>query len=62
MVLIDDLPAELDSDHRTQLLSLLHGLTNQVFVTTTDRSHLDYSAWNDVKVFHVEHGEVKEVV
>ncbi len=62
VVLIDDLPAELDSDHRTQLLSLLHGLTNQVFVTTTDRSHLDYSAWNDVKVFHVEHGEVKEVV
>ncbi len=62
VVLIDDLPAELDTEHRTLLLSLLHGLSNQVFVTTTDRSHLDDSAWDDVKVFHVEHGKIKEVV
>jgi len=62
VVLIDDLPAELDREHRTQLLTLLHDLNNQVFVTTTDRSHLDYSTWTDVKVFHVEHGTIKEVV
>lgn len=62
IVLVDDLPAELDCEHRSQLLTLLHGLHNQIFVTTTDRSHLDYSAWNDVKVFHVEHGNIKEVV
>jgi len=62
VVLVDDLPAELDIDHRRQLLSLLHDLQNQVFVTTTDRTHLDYSSWSDVKVFHVEHGKIKEVV
>lgn len=62
VVLIDDLPAELDSQHRKQLLSLLHDLNNQVFVTTTDRSHLNHSNWEDVKMFHVEHGEIKEVV
>lgn len=62
IVLIDDLPAELDADHRALLLHLLYGLSNQVFVTATDRSHLDYSAWDDVRVFHVEHGNIKEVV
>lgn len=62
VVLIDDLPAELDREHRRLLLSLLHRLQNQVFVTTTDRSHLDYSDGRDIKVFHVEHGEIKEVV
>lgn len=62
VVLIDDLPAELDESNRALLLGLLHGLDTQVFVTTTDRSHLDHSAWSDVKVFHVEHGKIKEVV
>jgi DNA replication and repair protein RecF len=62
IVLVDDLPAELDSNHRSLLLKLLHGLGTQVFVTSTDRSHIDISAWNDVRVFHVEHGNIKEVV
>ena len=62
VVLIDDLPAELDTDHRALLLHLLHDLRTQVFVTSTDRSLLDYSGWDDVKVFHVEHGKIKEVV
>lgn len=62
VVLVDDLPAELDSLHRKKLLTLLHELHNQVFITTTDRSHLDYRDWEDVKVFHVEHGIIKEVV
>lgn len=62
IVLVDDLSAELDEKHRSLLLRLLHNLDTQVFVTTTDRSHLDYSSWRDIKVFHVEHGQIKEVV
>lgn len=62
IVLVDDLPAELDANHRTLLLRLLHELESQVFVTTTDRGHLDVSAWADVRVFHVEHGNIKEVL
>jgi DNA replication and repair protein RecF len=62
LVLIDDLPAELDSYHRKQLLTLLHELSTQVFVTTTSRDLLEFSAWSDVKLFHVEHGVIKEVV
>jgi len=62
LVLIDDLPAELDAPHRRLLLQQLHKLDNQVFITATDRVDLDYSEWEEVKVFHVEHGEIEEVV
>ena len=62
VVLIDDLPAELDSDHRNLLLAQLQALGTQVFVTATDSSLLNFSAWPETKVFHVEHGEIKEVV
>jgi len=62
VVLMDDLPAELDGQHRRELLTMLHSLDSQVFVTTTDRALLDYDGWGDVKLFHVEHGQMKEVV
>lgn len=62
VVLIDDLPAELDTAHRSLLLDLLYQLQTQVYVTTTSSELLEFSAWNDVKLFHVEHGEMKEVV
>lgn len=62
VVLIDDLPAELDANHRNLLIHHLQELDTQVFVTTTDRTLLDFSAWPGTKVFHVEHGEIKEVV
>ncbi len=62
IVLIDDLPAELDSNHRNLLLAQLQALGTQIFVTTTDSGLLEFSAWPDTKVFHVEHGEIKEVV
>jgi DNA replication and repair protein RecF len=62
LVLIDDLPAELDENHRRKLLTLLHGLQNQVFVTATDRCDIPVDEWEDSKVFHVEHGNIEEVV
>jgi DNA replication and repair protein RecF len=62
VVLIDDLPAELDTHHRNLLLSQLQELGTQVFITTTDSALLEYSAWSDTKVFHVEHGVIKEVL
>lgn len=62
IVLLDDLPAELDSSHRKLLLDLLHDLDNQVFITATERIELNTERWKDAKVFHVEHGEIKEVV
>jgi recombinational DNA repair ATPase RecF len=34
----------------------------QLFVTVTEADLIDISGWNNVKMFHVEHGKVKEVV
>ena len=62
VVLIDDLPSELDSEHRSRLLSLLEKTGAQVFVTATESELIDTTVWPAVKVFHVEHGQVKEVV
>lgn len=62
VVLIDDLPAELDTNHRNLLIQHLQDLGTQVFVTATDSELLNFSAWPGTKVFHVEHGDIKEVV
>lgn len=60
IVLVDDLPAELDRTRRGILLGLLAEIGAQVFVTCTERELLDLSAWPASKVFHVEHGLVSE--
>jgi DNA replication and repair protein RecF len=60
--LIDDLPAELDSQHRKALCSLLEAMGCQVFVTCVDHQDL-LGCWSDeikVNVFHVEHGTIKQ--
>jgi DNA replication and repair protein RecF len=62
IILVDDLAAELDRDHRALLLETIKPLSSQLFITTPDLSLIDYGGWEERKVFHVEHGEVKEVV
>lgn len=62
VVLIDDLPAELDRDRRKQLLSALALLDVQVFVSATDAGLVDVTAWESSKMFHVEQGVITEVV
>lgn len=63
--LIDDLPSELDSDSREKLISLLINQQTQVFITAIERESISAAINNDlaapVKVFHVEHGRVREV-
>ena len=59
--LVDDLPAELDEKHRYLLVKWLNILRTQVFITGVEVDPL-ISPWSDqnqeVKVFHVEHGEI----
>jgi len=62
IILVDDLPAELDEIHRQALMTLLNDTEAQVFVTTTDAKLLDLDLAVSKTVFHVEHGAVKEVV
>ena len=62
IILVDDLPAELDSNHRAKLLNLLDETGAQVFITSTDAHLLELSTNTSRKVFHVKHGQIKEVV
>jgi DNA replication and repair protein RecF len=61
--LVDDLPSELDENHRLALCSLLEQLNCQVFITCVD-SNLLREGWRDdtpVSMFHVEHGTIAQV-
>lgn len=61
--LVDDLPAELDKESRSSLLSLIHQQSSQVFVTAITAQNIDELLDHDtcsVKMFHVEHGHIVE--
>jgi DNA replication and repair protein RecF len=60
--LIDDLPSELDKVSRGSLIALLSRQKAQIFVTAVENNgRSDISTDNPLKMFHVEHGSVKEV-
>ena len=59
-LLIDDLAAELDTEHRARLVKLLSSLPVQLFVTATESSSIDIHDWPSYKAFHVEQGSIKE--
>jgi len=60
--LVDDIAAELDPERRGALLEILRESGVQLFLTATERDQLDVSGWESRRVFHVEHGEIAEVV
>jgi DNA replication and repair protein RecF len=62
VVLVDDLAAELDQIHRGRLIDLLVETGAQLFITSTDSELFKSKAWASSKMFHVEHGQVSEVI
>jgi DNA replication and repair protein RecF len=60
--LLDDLTSELDARHQQRVLGALRDLNCQVFVSAIEPEGIDVAVWQAVKKFHVEHGEVQEVV
>lgn len=62
ILLIDDLPSELDSDHQYLFIEALHELEQQLFITAIDPDSLDLQNWTDSSMFHVKHGQFTEVV
>lgn len=63
--LVDDLPSELDFTNGGKLVSLLADQQSQVFITAIDqtsmKTYLDgITSTIPMKVFHVEHGQVRE--
>lgn len=56
VILLDDLPSELDAAHLERVVSWMAGLEAQVFATAVDWPSA-FEAWPDpVQRFHVEHG------
>lgn len=58
--LVDDLPSELDQNHRQALCSLLESLDCQVFITCVEPEPL-LNCWKKetpLSMFHVEHGHI----
>ncbi|MEJ2686512.1 MAG: DNA replication/repair protein RecF [Gammaproteobacteria bacterium] len=60
--LVDDLAAELDRGHRNRVMEELAQMDAQVLVTAIDAGMLSTGDWSDHRVFHVEHGAIREVV
>jgi DNA replication and repair protein RecF len=59
ILLYDDLAAELDDHHRSQILSVLQKMPIQLFLTAIEPEQIDLNGWSDVCMFHVEHGSIK---
>ena len=57
-LVLEELPAELDANHRKLILSVLSKMNIQLFITAIDVDQIDLSAWDINKMFHVEHGRV----
>jgi DNA replication and repair protein RecF len=62
--LVDDINAELDESHKSMLARKLQELRCQVFITAIERPDPE-SLWQgkqipDYRMFHVEHGKLKE--
>ncbi len=58
IIAIDDLPAELDSDNKTRLLSTLRELDQQLLLTTTHPEIIPLHGSD--RMFHVKHGVVTQ--
>lgn len=59
--LLDDVPAEWDEHRQQVLIAVLRDMASQVLITGIDLSYLLELVVNlPVKMFHVEHGVVKE--
>lgn len=62
ILLLDDLAAELDADHRARVLESALDLGVQVFITAIDPEAVPLQPAGAVSMFHVEQGRVTEVI
>ena len=64
LLLLDDIFDKLDADRVEQIVKLVSGDSfGQIFITDTNREHLDKILGNssfDYKLFSVENGEITE--
>ncbi len=60
--LLDDLGSELDVMHQSRVLESLRELDIQVFVSAIETGRSALPGWPRLRRFHVERGEIQEVV
>ena len=58
ILLYDDLAAELDENHRMQILSVLQQMPIQLFLTVIEPQQINLQQWSNVCMFHVEQGRL----
>lgn len=58
ILLIDDLPAELDSQSRARVTRVLAELDTQLFVTAIEPGLLDAAPWHEARIFQLARGEI----
>ena len=64
ILLVDDLPAELDSHHRERIMASLAAQDTQLFITAIEPGLLTATAWQpeQLQVFKLTHGSIAEMV
>ncbi len=62
ILLIDDLPSELDQSHISLVMDILRRISMQVVITCIDIARLPKKHRYSDKMFHVKQGQVKEVI
>ena len=62
ILLIDDLPAELDPGNRARVSRALAELDTQLFVTAIEPGLLDIAPWRTAKTFGLTGGDVREMI
>lgn len=60
ILLIDDLPAELDDLHVGKVMRCLMGIESQFFITAIEADSLDIRNWSSASVFNLKQGQVSE--
>lgn len=60
LVLMDDLPAEIDRSTLAKLMDCLSSLSNQIILTGVESGDTYDIARNAGHVFHVKHGQVHQ--
>lgn len=62
ILLIDDLPAELDQTHREKVLSCLAEMNTQLFITTIEENLMDISKWHHACRYKIAHGDIRKMI
>ena len=60
--LLDDVGSELDPDNQLRVMTALRELSAQLFVTMIGEDSFRTAGWGELRMFHVEHGAVQEVL